>query len=92
MIARAMPRLGRSGAAIAALGLLGVACKGSDATAEEEATPVVSAKTAVAAVEPFTRTLTAIGTVVGRPGRYAAGTMPFGSMMYFFAAPLSNSW
>ena len=54
--------------------VLGFRC-GADATAEEE-TPVVDAKTAVASVGPFTRTLTAIGGVVGRPGRYAALSAP----------------
>ena len=63
----------RRAAVALALVLAGVACKGSDATAEEEETqPVVAAKTAVASVEPFTRTLSAIGSVVARPGRYAA--------------------
>jgi RND family efflux transporter MFP subunit len=52
------------------------ACKASDETADGEVTPVVSAKTAAATVEPFTRTLTAIGSVVGRPGRYAALSAP----------------
>jgi cobalt-zinc-cadmium efflux system membrane fusion protein len=69
----------RSSASCAAflLALAGLACKGSDATAEEEvALPVVAAKTAAAAVEPFTRTLTAIGSVVGRPGRIAALSAP----------------
>ena len=37
---------------------------------------MVAAKTAVAAMEPFTRTLSAIGSVVGRPGRYAALSAP----------------
>jgi RND family efflux transporter MFP subunit len=58
------------------LALAGVACKGSAATAEEQVTPVVTAKTVVASVEPFTRTLSAIGSVVGRPGRYAALSAP----------------
>jgi cobalt-zinc-cadmium efflux system membrane fusion protein len=65
-----------SAAVIGTLGLLGVACKGSEATAEGDVTPVVTAKTAVATVEPFTHTLTAIGSVVGRPGRYAALSAP----------------
>lgn len=65
-----------SGAGIGALALLAVACKGSEATAEGEVAPVVVAKTAPATLEPFTRTLTAIGSVVGRPGRYAALSAP----------------
>lgn len=52
------------------------ACNKSDAEADETPTPVVAAKTAVASVEPFTRTQSAIGTVVGRPGRYAALSAP----------------
>ena len=59
-----------------ALALAGIACKGSEATAEGEVQPVVAAKTAVASVEPFTRTLSAIGNVVARPGRYAALSAP----------------
>lgn len=72
------PRRRRSGTlvTIVASGLVIVACRGAEATAEEEAAPVVAAKTAVASVEPFTHTLTAIGTVVGRPGRYAALSAP----------------
>jgi cobalt-zinc-cadmium efflux system membrane fusion protein len=62
--------------AVGTLAFLAIACGGSDATAEEEVTPVVAAKTAAATVEPFTRTLTAIGSVVGRPGRYAALSAP----------------
>jgi RND family efflux transporter MFP subunit len=61
---------------VLALALAGLACKGSEATAEGEVQPVVAAKTAVASVEPFTRTLSAIGSVVARPGRYAALSAP----------------
>ena len=65
------------GCAALLLAAAGVACKGSDATAEEEAAmPVVTARTTVASVEPFTQTLSAIGTVVARPGRYAALSAP----------------
>ena len=71
-----MLRIRSSAALVGVLALVGVACKGSDATAEDEVKPVVAAKTAVASVEPFTRTLTAIGSVVGRPGRYAALSAP----------------
>lgn len=76
MIARSALPVRRSALAIGALVALGVACKGSEATAEGDVTPVVSAKTATVTVEPFTRTLTAIGNVVGRPGRYAALSAP----------------
>lgn len=76
-IDRPVQRRRAFGCAALLLALAGVACKGSDATAEEEAAaPVVAAKTAIAAVEPFTQTLSAIGAVVARPGRYAAMSAP----------------
>src|SRR6059058_1857571 len=56
--------------------LLFAACRKKEADAGEEARPVVAAKTAVASVEPFTHTISAIGTVVARPGRYAALSAP----------------
>ena len=59
--------IGCSGAA-----LLSACGKGGAAESEEAAKPVVAAATAVANVEPFTRTISAIGTVVARPGRFAA--------------------
>jgi cobalt-zinc-cadmium efflux system membrane fusion protein len=76
MIARPIPRARRRLAALAAVALGGIACKGADASADAHVTPVVAAKTAIASVEPFTRTLTAIGAVVGRPGHYAALSAP----------------
>ena len=48
--------------------------EGGDGAGEAKA--VVAAKTAVASVEPFTHTMSAIGTVVARPGRYAALSAP----------------
>jgi RND family efflux transporter MFP subunit len=75
MTARFRSRSRRTAAALL-LVAAAMACKGSDATAEEEKPPVVAAKTAVASVEPFTRTVTAIGSVVARPGRYAALSAP----------------
>ncbi len=61
----------RSSAALALLLLVG--CGG-----EREATPhaVVGARTAVAAVEPFTETASAVGTVVPRSGHFAAMAAP----------------
>jgi RND family efflux transporter MFP subunit len=50
-------------------------CK-QNAAADEAATPVVTAKTAVVSVEPFTHTTSAIGVVVARPGRFAALSAP----------------
>jgi RND family efflux transporter MFP subunit len=58
-----------------ALVVLLAGCKKSAAT-EETPQPVVAAKTAVATVEPFTHTMSAIGAVVARPGRYAALSAP----------------
>jgi RND family efflux transporter MFP subunit len=60
--------------------LLLAACIGKDAAesdaGEKAPTPVVAASTAKASVEPFTHTLSAIGSVVARPGRYAALSAP----------------
>jgi len=58
--------------------LLLTACakKGAEEGGEKEVKAVVTAKTAVASVEPFTHTLSAIGSVVARPGRYAALSAP----------------
>lgn len=50
-----------------------LACRvGDEGSGASEARPAVVASTGVARVEPFTRVLPAIGTVVPRPGRYAA--------------------
>ena len=72
--ARAVPR--SMLAVLVALVLL-AACakKGAEegAAAEKTPPPVVAASTAKASVESFTHTLSAIGSVVARPGRYAAG-------------------
>ena len=56
-------------------------CQGGDKDdAEKSATaavkPVVAANTVTASIEPFTHTLSAIGTVVARPGHYAALSAP----------------
>ena len=56
-------------------------CQGGDKDdAEKAATaavkPVVAANTVTASIEPFTHTISAIGTVVPRPGRYAALSAP----------------
>jgi len=64
----------------AALTLLLAACarKAADEgdTGEKASPPVVAASTIKASVEPFTHTLSAIGSVVARPGRYAALSAP----------------
>jgi RND family efflux transporter MFP subunit len=50
-------------------------CKKETADAGEPK-PVVAAKTVKASIEPFTRTMSAIGVVVARPDRYAALSAP----------------
>jgi RND family efflux transporter MFP subunit len=57
------------------LALLASGCKAKE-EAPAEAKPVVAAKTVQASIEPFTHTVSAIGTVVSRPGRYAALSAP----------------
>jgi RND family efflux transporter MFP subunit len=52
------------------------ACKGKEKADEAAVTPVVAAATATVLVEPFTHVVSAIGTVVTRPGRYAALSAP----------------
>lgn len=62
---------------VTAVVALALGCKARKADdADAAAKPVVAAKTVVAAVEPFTHTVSAIGTVVSRPGRYAALSAP----------------
>ena len=62
---------------VAALLALTAGCKKKDeAGAESAPKPVVAARTVSASVEPFTHTVSAIGTVVSRPGRYAALSAP----------------
>ena len=63
-----------------ALGLLlaSVACKAKEeeAAGESAAKPVVAVNTVTASIEPFTHVVSAIGTVVSRPGRFAALSAP----------------
>jgi RND family efflux transporter MFP subunit len=47
-------------------------CSKPDTAAEDTAKPVVAGRTVKASIEPFTRTMSAIGVVVARPGRFAA--------------------
>jgi RND family efflux transporter MFP subunit len=61
--------------ALLALSATIAGCK-KNAAADEAATPVVTAKTAVVSVEPFTHTTSAIGVVVARPGHYASLSAP----------------
>ena len=69
-----------AGAACVTLTLLLAACARKDAAesdaAEKAPTPVVAASMTKASVEPFTHTISAIGSVVARPGRYAALSAP----------------
>ncbi|MEP6733577.1 MAG: efflux RND transporter periplasmic adaptor subunit [bacterium] len=51
-------------------------CKGSQETAADATKPEVAAATAKAANEPFTHSVSGIGTVVSRPGRFAALSAP----------------
>jgi RND family efflux transporter, MFP subunit len=62
----------------AALVLSFVGCAKKDAADADakEATPVVAARTVKATIEPFTRTMSAIGSVVARPGHFAALSAP----------------
>jgi RND family efflux transporter, MFP subunit len=55
--------------------LLATACKAAK-DEQKAVTPTVAANTVTAAIEPFTRTVPAIGKVVSRPGRYAALSAP----------------
>ncbi len=61
--------------ALAALFVAG-ACGKGEADGEDTTHAVVTARTAVASVRPFTHTISAIGTVVARAGRYAALSAP----------------
>ena len=72
------PASARSAVTVLAAGLLlCTACKGGEKESEAAAaTPTVAANTVTAAIEPFTRTVSAIGKVVSRPGRYAALSAP----------------
>jgi RND family efflux transporter MFP subunit len=71
------PAAPRCAVELLAVGLLLVtACKGGAKEEATAATPTVAASTVTAAIEPFTRTVPAIGKVVSRPGRYAALSAP----------------
>ena len=74
------PLFRRTLVAACAIPLLAMGCKGKNKDeARKEgggAKPQVAANTATANIEPFTRTISAIGTVVSRPGRYAALSAP----------------
>jgi RND family efflux transporter MFP subunit len=55
--------------------ILASGCKAKEAETAD-AKPVVAARTVKARIEPFTHTVSGIGTVVSRPGRYAALSAP----------------
>jgi RND family efflux transporter MFP subunit len=61
-----------------ALTITAIGCKSADKeeAAADSTKPVVAASTATASIEPFTHVIQAIGTVVSRPGRYAALSAP----------------
>jgi RND family efflux transporter MFP subunit len=71
---RMMPR----SAALLPLGavLLVAACTATEEHTDEKKQAVVAANTIVVGIEPFTRTVSAIGTVVARPGAFAALSAP----------------
>jgi RND family efflux transporter MFP subunit len=75
---RAIPRSMPRGCLALALLLAACAKKTADEgdAGEKTPPPVVAASTTKASVEPFTHTLSAIGSVVARPGRYAALSAP----------------
>ncbi len=75
---RAVPRSMARGCLALALLLAACAKKAGDEgdAGEKTPPPVVAASTTKASVEPFTHTLSAIGSVVARPGRYAALSAP----------------
>src|SRR3989475_13194843 len=60
---------------LAALVLLALSCR-SEAKQANEAAGLVGVRTALAAREPFHQTVSAIGMVSARPGRYAALAAP----------------
>lgn len=58
------------------LSVAGCKKKGADDAEAKEATPVVAARTVTATIEPFVRTMSAIGSVIARPGHFAALSAP----------------
>lgn len=68
--------LTRRAPALALAALATTACNKKETEAAKDAPPHVAASTVTATVEPFTRTISAIGTVVARPGHYAALSAP----------------
>jgi RND family efflux transporter MFP subunit len=72
----ASPRLPLSRLALASLLFVAGACRRSESDGEDTTHAVVTARTAVATVRPFTHTISAIGAVVARAGHYAALSAP----------------
>ena len=62
--------------ALAALVVAASACSRGESGDEQTAQAVVAVRTAAAKVEPFTHTISAIGSVVARPGHFAALSAP----------------
>jgi membrane fusion protein, heavy metal efflux system len=62
--------------ALGAIAVATSACRKDEEGAADTTHAVVTARTAVAKVEPFTRSISAIGTVVARPGHFAALSAP----------------
>ena len=69
-------RLRRAALVACATAFVATACKAKEEEPAEAAKPVVAAQTVKASIEPFTHTVSAIGTVVTRPGRFAALSAP----------------
>jgi RND family efflux transporter MFP subunit len=70
------PRRRAIALALLALASVATGCRKGEPSEEEGPKPVVAARTVAASVEPFTHTVSAIGTVVSRPDRYAALSAP----------------
>lgn len=69
-------RLGRAGAMAPLIAFLVAAACSKEQAADEGSTPVVNATTGPVAAQPFRETISAIGTVVPRPGSVALLSAP----------------
>lgn len=72
----AAPRVPLRRLALVMLVVAAGACRRGESEGEDTTHAVVTARTAVASVRPFTHTVSAIGTVVARAGHYAALSAP----------------
>ena len=67
-----VPRHSLLGVSCVVAAVIVAACGGAGDAAESEATPVVAVRMATVTEQPFTETISAIGTVTGRPGHMAS--------------------